>query len=393
MQKISLSSTPTAPGGTPAFPLPPPGGGGNNFGEGGGQQLSRPGYRSTSQLLASYAPGGKEHAAQLFLAEVGDSATSRLPTALLPRHPYLQRRLLASGLEVFVLPHAHPEGSLEVHLEVHAGSTAEADSERGMAHLCEHLVFMGNRKRGEVVALQGEANAFTDFHHTVYFVSWRGGERNGTEGRNARKGQEQQPTGRQDWSPRRLKAALEMMREVFTVFLADPVAYFPREHKCTLGTIIPSEGCNSLRLYVYRHFEPVLFFCAGALQAPTQFTSERLLKEKAAILSESSLVNTIFYRKEQAQLSKVHSDTILPSRFPIGDMELLRSWSVEEVRKFFARFYRPENATLYIVGDVAPLAALRYVDDIIGPVRGDKAGEEEWRVIRSRWLQRTVKKQ
>lgn len=74
-------------------------------------------------------------------------------------------------------------------------------------------------------------------------------------------------------------------------------------------------------------------------------------------------------------------------------MGLLRSWNIEEVRKFFARFYRPENATLYIVGDVAAHATLRYVDDILGPVQGDKAGEEEWQTVRDLWLQKTVKKE
>ncbi|CDJ46906.1 M16 family peptidase, putative [Eimeria brunetti] len=343
--KATFLSPPTAPRGSP---LPPPGGGGYSFEVGSGLQLLDSGDRSVSRLFSSNvfenALEGEDHReTQGPLSAIKNSTTPHLLSTLLPQHPYLQRRLLASGLEVFVLPHAHPEGSLEVHLEVHAGSTAEGESERGMAHLCEHLVFMGNRRRGEVVALQGEANAFTDFHHTVYFVSWRGGEGKGRESQKARRGQEQQDAGLEDGSPRRLRAALEMMQEVFT--------------------------------------------------APTQFTTERLLKEKAAVLSESSLVNTIFYRKEQAQLSKLHSDTILPSRFPIGDMGLLRDWSVEEVRKYFARFYRPENATLYIVGDVAPLAALRYVDDILGPVRGDKGGEEEWRVVRDRWLERTVKKQ
>ena len=127
-------------------------------------------------------------------------------------------------------------------------------------------------------------------------------------------------------------------------------------------------------------------------QAPTQFTDERLLKEKAAVLSESSLVNTIFYRKEQMQLSKLHSDTLLPSRFPIGDMRLLREWSLEDVRRFFARFYRPENATLYIVGDVAPWDALQTVNEILGSVRGDNEGDKEWRYTLNHWRDEKVKK-
>lgn len=162
--------------------------------------------KSISRLFASRKIPGKLQQDEPSLAGLPRSLQGRA----LPLHPYLQRRVLPSGLEVFVLPHAHPEGSLEVYLEIHAGSTAEEETERGIAHLCEHLIFMGNRKRGEVVALQGEANAFTDFHHTVYFVSWRVGA----------SPQEQEMGGRRKEaapSARKLRVALEMMREVFTV--------------------------------------------------------------------------------------------------------------------------------------------------------------------------------
>lgn len=136
----------------------------------------------------------------------------------LQQHPYLSKEVLASGLKVFVLPHAHPEGSLEVHMEMHVGSTAEEDSERGMAHLCEHLLFMGNCKRSEVMALEGEANAYTDFHHTVYFASWRGGRPD----REPVEGPETWTYGYQTFRSRmlhRLNTALEMLREILTVRL------------------------------------------------------------------------------------------------------------------------------------------------------------------------------
>lgn len=74
-------------------------------------------------------------------------------------------------------------------------------------------------------------------------------------------------------------------------------------------------------------------------------------------------------------------------------MGMLRSWSVEQVRKFFERFYRPDNATLYVVGDVALSVALRSVNKILGDVRGEKAAENEWRAIRDKWRHSTVKQQ
>ncbi|KAL8427666.1 hypothetical protein Efla_007085 [Eimeria flavescens] len=338
------SFTEPSPRCRPPLPVPPPGGG-------SGWQASiemhtgKRGERGPHQLFAAasaeseqskYPVGGSSHMKDL-------KAFCALAATPLPAHPYLQRRVLSSGLEVCMLPHAHPEGSLEVHLEIHAGSTAEEETERGMAHLCEHLIFMGNRKRGDVVALQGEANAFTDFHHTVYFVSWKVGDSSedpdGGMGRRLKKGKGAAGAS----TVRKLNTALEMMREVF--------------------------------------------------MAPTQFTAERLLKEKAAVISESSLVNTIFYRREQAQLSKLHSDTLLPSRFPIGDMDLLRRWSIEEVRSFFSRFYRPENASLYIVGDVAPTVALRAADEVLGAIQGDATTEAKWRFVSENWRQSTVKKQ
>lgn len=127
-------------------------------------------------------------------------------------------------------------------------------------------------------------------------------------------------------------------------------------------------------------------------QAKSQFSEERLLKEKAAVLSESSLVNTIFYRKEQVQLAHLHRDTILPSRFPIGNMDLLRQWSLDEVRTFYDRFYRPENAALYIVGDIAGEEALRTVRRVFDSVSGNARAEVQWQKVSKRWQEITVKR-
>lgn len=206
MLQLDCAMTPRC---RPPSPLPPPGGGspwlfGQNFG------LSGRGSCKTRGVPASAVDVGNP------ALQTADNQNDCPQTFLapLPLHPYLHRKVLSSGLEVFVLPHAHPKASLEVHLEMHAGSTGEGENERGMAHLCEHLIFMGNRKRGEVVALQGEANAFTDFHHTVYFVSWRGGGE--AQSREA-SGQEVEDPAERAGITYKLKVALELMREVFTV--------------------------------------------------------------------------------------------------------------------------------------------------------------------------------
>lgn len=69
---------------------------------------------------------------------------SKIP---LPPHPLLHRGQLANGLRYVVLPNAKPPSRFEAHLEIHAGSVDEEEDEQGLAHLVEHVVYMGSRKR------------------------------------------------------------------------------------------------------------------------------------------------------------------------------------------------------------------------------------------------------
>ncbi|KFG60039.1 peptidase M16 inactive domain-containing protein [Toxoplasma gondii RUB] len=259
---------------------------------------------------------------------LGSSASS----PLLPAHPYAAKNELPNGLAYFLLPHAYPPGSLEVHMEVHAGSTSEGEHERGIAHLCEHISYMGSRKREALIRHQAETNAYTDFHHTVFFAAWRGGDKEDETTRDA--SQEQLTT------EAKLRLALAAMREV--------------------------------------------------LEAPTQFTTERLNRERAAVISEASLVNTISYRKEQILLSLLHAETILPSRFPIGRLDQIRSWRVEDARRFHARCYRPDNAAIYVVGDIGRERAEKVVREILGPVKPKEEEESNWLKLKDVW-KNTVK--
>ncbi|CBZ50351.1 putative M16 family peptidase [Neospora caninum Liverpool] len=238
------------------------------------------------------------------------SLRSSLSSPLLPAHPYAVNKELPNGLAYFLLPHAYPPGSLEVHMEVHAGSTSEGEHERGIAHLCEHISYMGSRTREALIRRQAETNAYTDFHHTVFFAAWRGGDKE--EAGSPHQGRHEHLT-----SEEKLRLALTAMKEV--------------------------------------------------LEAPTQFTTERLNRERSAVISEASLVNTISYRKEQILLSLLHAETILPSRFPIGRLDQIRSWKVEDARRFHARCYRPDNAAIYVVGDIGRERAEKIVREVLGP--------------------------
>lgn len=46
----------------------------------------------------------------------------------------------------------------------------EQKDEQGIAHLVEHVTFLGSSKREGLLGTGARSNAYTDFHHTVFHV-------------------------------------------------------------------------------------------------------------------------------------------------------------------------------------------------------------------------------
>ena len=158
---------------------------------------------------------------------------------LLPSHPEFVRGRLPNGLEYVILPNASPAGRFEAHLEVFAGSADENDDQQGMAHLVEHVAYMGSRKRERLFGTGSQTNAYTDFHHTVFYACCPREAPGGGDG--------------------------------------------------GLGGLLGNRGGASM-------LPRALDALCEVLQA--QFAPARVEKERAAVLSEMSMVNTIEYRVE-----------------------------------------------------------------------------------------------
>ena len=178
---------------------------------------------------------------------------------LLPSHPEFVRGRLPNGLEYVILPNASPAGRFEAHLEVFAGSADENDDQQGMAHLVEHVAYMGSRKRERLFGTGSQTNAYTDFHHTVFYACCPREAPGGGDG--------------------------------------------------GLGGLLGNRGGASM-------LPRALDALCEVLQA--QFAPARVEKERAAVLSEMSMVNTIEYRVECQILRTLHAENALARRFPIG---------------------------------------------------------------------------
>ncbi|KAL4563575.1 hypothetical protein LXL04_027618 [Taraxacum kok-saghyz] len=88
----------------------------------------------------------------------------------LPSHPKLYRGKLENGLRYLILPNKVPQTRFEAHMEVHVGSIDEEDDEQGIAHMIEHVAFLGSKKREKLLRTGARSNAYTDFHHTVFHI-------------------------------------------------------------------------------------------------------------------------------------------------------------------------------------------------------------------------------
>ncbi|KAL6494424.1 hypothetical protein OROGR_031224 [Orobanche gracilis] len=88
----------------------------------------------------------------------------------LPSHPKLHRGQLKNGLRYLIMPNKVPPNRFEAHMEVHVGSIDEEDDEQGIAHMIEHVAFLGSKKREKLLGTGSRSNAYTDFHHTVFHI-------------------------------------------------------------------------------------------------------------------------------------------------------------------------------------------------------------------------------
>jgi predicted Zn-dependent peptidase len=101
---------------------------------------------------------------------------------------------------------------------------------------------------------------------------------------------------------------------------------------------------------------------------PEVITEEELEKQRKVVLNErrQSYENRPYGRTE-LRIPEVMYPDQHPYHWPtIGSQVDLEAASVDDVRRFFERFYRPSNASLTIAGDFQPAEARRLVERYFG---------------------------
>lgn len=126
----------------------------------------------------------------MLLALIGSTAFAQLPgakpekksdlTAKVPVDKKVKIGKLDNGLTYYVRDNKKPENRIQFRMVTNAGSILEDESQRGLAHFCEHMAFNGTKPfphNTMIDSLQKNGiefgrgiNAWTSFDETVYYV-------------------------------------------------------------------------------------------------------------------------------------------------------------------------------------------------------------------------------
>eukprot|EP01087_Luapelamoeba_hula_P020305 TRINITY_DN6910_c0_g1_i1.p1 TRINITY_DN6910_c0_g1~~TRINITY_DN6910_c0_g1_i1.p1 ORF type:complete len:1277 (-),score=249.90 TRINITY_DN6910_c0_g1_i1:27-3806(-) len=273
-----------------------------------------------------------------------------------PLEPWARMRqgTLANGFKYVVVPNATPPGRFDAQLQVCVGSLAEEEHEQGLAHYLEHAVFLGTEKypNAEIMrnlfaswgmSFGGDANAYTDFRSTVYTF-------NAPTSLKKRK---------KRYNKKRRKANNKKVAEKSAIPQATAKPTHTTSATPTLATtrttptaVRPEEESTLWKVIDAMH---QLAFKALLLQ-------EHADAERGSILSEAQLSNSIGYRVEYQEYQQIHARNLLSQRFPIGRVDQIAKFSAEDLRRFYRKWYRPDNMCLYLAGDV------RSTDDVINAI-------------------------
>jgi zinc protease len=228
--------------------------------------------------------------------------------APLPVDSSVRTGTLPNGLKFFIRRNPRPADRVMLRLAVQAGSVDEADDQRGLAHVLEHMAFNGTArfKPGELVSyLQSigarfgpHVNAYTSYDETVYMLDV--------------------PTDRAN--------ALERGMDALSDF-AGGMTLDPKEVDKERGVVIEE--------------------WRGRLGAGTRMQQPQI----EAIFGPAS------------QYSK---------RLPIGTPESLKSFTVKRLRDFYTSNYRANRMAVIAVGDLNPDEIERMIRQRFGPLPGGR---------------------
>jgi zinc protease len=206
--------------------------------------------------------------------------------------PSIRFGALPNGMRYAIMHNSTPPGQVSMRLNFDVGSLMERDDQQGLAHFLEHMAFNGSTN----VPTRGEMVKDLERLGLAF-----GADTNAQTGFDS------------------------------TVYKFD----LPKSDDQTVDT----------SLMLLREIAGNLTLDQGAMD-----------QERGVILSEERLRDTPGYRVTKQRFGFMMAGQRPPERFPIGLVPVIQNAKVGQIADLYHKYYRPERATLVVVGDIDPAA-------------------------------------
>jgi zinc protease len=112
------------------------------------------------------------------------------------------------------------------------------------------------------------------------------------------------------------------------------------------------------------------FFLLREVAGRATLDAAAIDRERGIILSEERARATPAFRQLIDELAWLFPGQLLPERLPIGTPEVIRTAPHQRFLDFYRAWYRPERATLVVVGDIDPADIEKRIKEQFGDWRG-----------------------
>ena len=245
----------------------------------------------------------KFYAIVLVLVAVGTAVAQQMPS--IPQDPDVKIGKLANGLTYYIRHNEFPKGVASYYIAQKVGSLQEEESQRGLAHLLEHLAFNGTK--------HFKGNTLREYLQSI-----------GVEyGRN-------------------LNAATGIESTVY-YFTDVPTARLTAVDSCMLILKDWSDGIT--------------------------LSTKAIDEERDVVHNEYRQRQKGFMRLFERALPTLFPDSKYGHRLPIGLMSVIDSCNPDVLRDYYIKWYRPDNQAIIVVGDVDVNYIEKKIQKLFGKIK------------------------
>lgn len=243
--------------------------------------------------------------AVLALGVVAPSLAQGFQMPPIPMDKAVRIGKLPNGLTYYVRQNGYPEKRVNFYIAQRVGSIQENDDQRGLAHFLEHMAFNGSDNFKE-------------------------------------------------------NGVIEYTRSLGVEFGSDLNAYTGIDQTVYRICNVPSARQEALDscLLILKDWSNGLTLDAKEID-----------KERGVIHEEWRLRTSASSRMFERNLEALYPGSKYGQRYPIGKMEIIDNFKPEALRKYYQKWYRPDNQAIIVVGDVDVDYTEKKIKEMFGSIK------------------------